>query len=583
MDILKTKDLSFKYDKSKSDNEILSLKNINLSIKEGSFVTILGHNGSGKSTLAKHFNALLTPTLGDVLVCGFNTKDDNHLWEVRQTCGMVFQNPDNQIVATIVEEDIAFGLENLGIDPAEIEERVSVALQSLGMESYRKEVTATLSGGQKQRIAIAGILAMRPKCIVFDEPTAMLDPIGRLEVLQAIKQLLKEGITVILITHFMDEVILSDRVIIMQNGEIALDNVPKKIFNDINKVKLLGLALPQITEVAYNLYNKGIEIPTNILTIQEMVDFLIKRVPNGSSQIIENNSNNLLAIENVHKIIKVEGLNYVYNSNTPLKKMALKNINIEINKGDFVGIIGHTGSGKSTLVQHLIGLLKPTSGKVLFNNEDINKDKATIKAIRQKIGLVFQYPEHQLFEETVYKDVAFGPKNMGLSEEDVHRRVCNALSLVDVPEQYFNKSPFEISGGQKRRVAIAGILAMEPEVLVLDEPTAGLDSQASYEILKHILTIHKKTNNTVIIISHSMEDIARLVDKLIVLNEGEVKYTGTPRQVFKNTEDLEKIGLAVPKISYLVKKLAKYKVLIKEDILTVDEATEEIYNLLKKL
>lgn len=251
------------------------MNSLNIDLEEGKFIAIIGHNGSGKSTLAKHFNALLMPTEGDVYVNGMNTKDSAHVWDIRQTAGMVFQNPDNQLVATVVEEDVAFGPENLGIDPKEIRKRVDFALNAVDMFKYKDSAPHMLSGGQKQRIAIAGVIAMRPQCIILDEPTAMLDPMGRKEVINTIQRLNKEnGITIILITHFMEEAVLADRVIVMDDGNIALDGTPKEVFKEVKKLKDLGLDVPQVTELAYKLKQEGIDIPTEILTVDEMVRFI---------------------------------------------------------------------------------------------------------------------------------------------------------------------------------------------------------------------------------------------------------------------------------------------------------------------
>lgn len=248
--------------------------------------------------------------------------------------------------------------------------------------------------------------------------------------------------------------------------------------------------------------------------------------------------------------IKINHLTHVYGENSVFEKKALDDINLEINDGEFIGLIGHTGSGKSTLIQHLNALLVPTSGEVLLNGENIYADKSKLKTIRQKVGLVFQYPEHQLFEMTVYKDVAYGPGNLGLSEDEIDKRVREALETVGLGDEIYEKSPFELSGGQKRRAAIAGVLAMEPEVLILDEPTAGLDPKGRDEILDAIKLMHEKRKITVILVSHSMEDVAKLVDRIVVLAKGKIAVTGTPKEVFAQTEKLESIGLAAPQISY---------------------------------
>ena len=273
--MIKSEDLVFKYVNSEEQNEKLAINHVSMEVKNGEFLVILGHNGSGKSTMAKHMNALLLPSGGKMYVDGLDTSDIENIWEVRRRAGMVFQNPDNQLVATIVEEDVAFGPENLGVDPKEIRERVDDSLKAVGMDEYRKHAPHLLSGGQKQRIAIAGILAMRPKCIVLDEPTAMLDPSGRNEVMKTIKEVNKKfGITIILITHYMDEAAQADRIIVMDKGEKVMEGVPREIFSQVKKIKSIGLDVPQVTELAYELQKEGVDISTEILNIDEMVNAL---------------------------------------------------------------------------------------------------------------------------------------------------------------------------------------------------------------------------------------------------------------------------------------------------------------------
>ncbi len=281
--------------------------------------------------------------------------------------------------------------------------------------------------------------------------------------------------------------------------------------------------------------------------------------------------------------IEISHLTHLYNPGTAMERKALDDVNITINDGEFVAFIGHTGSGKSTLIQHLNALIKPTSGKILLDGEDINADKTKLKAIRQKVGLVFQYPEHQLFEMTVFKDVCYGPKNMGLSEEEVNAAAEKALNLVGLDQSFYDKSPFELSGGQKRRVAIAGILAMNPRVLVLDEPTAGVDPRGRDEILGAIDHMHKETGITVILVSHSMEDVAKYADRIVVMNNGHVALTGTPKEVFSRVSELEEMGLAAPQTSYVMKGLKDNGLNVPQDVYTVDEATDVLYELLKQV
>ena len=274
--------------------------------------------------------------------------------------------------------------------------------------------------------------------------------------------------------------------------------------------------------------------------------------------------------------IELKNVNYIYAPGTAYEKHALKDISFEIPQGQFVGIIGHTGSGKSTLIQHMNGLVKATSGDILYDGQSIYKQGYNMKELRSQVGLVFQYPEHQLFEVDVFSDVCFGPKNLGLSKEEVEARAREALELVGFPEKYYKQSPFELSGGQKRRAAIAGVLAMRPKVLILDEPTAGLDPKGRDEILDQIAYLHKQTGMSVVLVSHSMEDVARYVERIIVMNKGNKLYDGTPKEVFAQYQGLEKIGLAAPQVTYIMHSLQEKGFRLKTDATTIEEAAEEI-------
>lgn len=281
--------------------------------------------------------------------------------------------------------------------------------------------------------------------------------------------------------------------------------------------------------------------------------------------------------------IQINRLTHVYNEGTAFEKIALNEVSLEIKTGEFIGLIGHTGSGKSTLIQHLNGIIQPTSGEILLDGENIHKDKAKLKEVRRRIGLAFQYPEYQLFEMTVYKDVAFGPTNLGWPQEKIHESVVSALELVGISHELFEKSPFELSGGQKRRVAIAGVLAMNPEVLILDEPTAGLDPKGRDEILAAIRKLHEERGITVILVSHSMEDVAKLADRIIVMHRGQVAMTGTPREIFSHPQELEQMGLAAPQVSYVFAELKRRGYDVPTDIYTVEEARDALLRLVKQV
>lgn len=606
MRMIKTDNLIFEYKKHDDEGNVIgahrAIDEINLDIEEGQFIAILGHNGSGKSTLAKHMNAILVPTGGTMWVDGKDTGSEENIWDVRQSAGMVFQNPDNQIIGTVVEEDIGFGPENLGVPTEEIWKRVEESLSAVGMIEYRHHSPNKLSGGQKQRVAIAGVVAMRPKCIVLDEPTAMLDPNGRKEVLRTVEELRRrEKVTVILITHYMEEVVGADRVIVMDKGHVVMDGTTKEVFSQVETLKKYRLDVPQVTLLAHELKKKGYDIPDAVLTTEELVEALAKcevtlnieqegnaaadgNMAGNSEHALELQSGAFAEGTDVSKepLLKVDHVNYIYSPGNAYEKHALKDVSLDIYQGQFVGIIGHTGSGKSTLIQHLNGLIKATEGAIYYQGENIYGDKYNLRQLRNQVGLVFQYPEHQLFEIDVLTDVCFGPKNQGLSAEECKERAIEALQLVGLPEKYYERSPFDLSGGQKRRVAIAGVLAMKPKVLVLDEPTAGLDPKGRDEILDQIAHLQKEGNLTVILVSHSMEDIAKYVDRIVVMNKGSKMFDDVPKNVFAHYKELENVGLAAPQVTYMMHALAEKGIPVNTQATTILEAVDTIAQTLKK-
>ena len=573
-----------------------AIDHVDLDIQEGQFIAVLGHNGSGKSTLAKHINGLLVPSEGTLWVDHMDTSSPEDIWKIRQRAGMVFQNPDNQIIGTVVEEDVGFGPENLGVPTEDIWKRVDDSLEAVGMTAYRKHSPNKLSGGQKQRVAIAGVMAMKPKCIVLDEPTAMLDPNGRKEVLKVVHELNREEkVTVILITHYMEEVVFADDVYVMDQGHLVMHGKPREIFSQVKQLKKYRLDVPQVTMLAYELRKNGLDIPKGLLTIDELLEALqdpILKAPDNWEQMEipqyrSTGSDMEWKTEQVQSAsgetsLRLEHVYYTYNPGTAYEMHALKDINLEIPQGQFVGIIGHTGSGKSTLIQHFNGLVRPTQGKIYFEGQDIWAEQFPLRGLRSQVGLVFQYPEHQLFETDVLTDVCFGPKNQNLTQEECEERAKEALTHVGLDESYYAKSPFELSGGQKRRVAIAGVLAMNPKVLILDEPTAGLDPQGRDEILDQIASLHKTRGITIILVSHSMEDIAKYVDRIIVMNHGVKEYDDAPKKVFSHYRELEKIGLAAPQITYIMHALSEKGLDVDVNATTVEEARVSIMGAIEK-
>lgn len=606
MENIVVKDVSYQYTRRNENDEVIetlsALSALNFSIEAGSFVCILGHNGSGKSTLAKLFNALQLPTEGTILVSGMDSREEKNIFPIRREVGMVFQNPDNQIIASVVEEDVGFGPENIGLPTDEIWQRVNNALSAVHMEAYRLKSPNHLSGGQKQRVAIAGTLAMEPKTIVLDEPTAMLDPSGRKEVLESVLELKrKKGISIILITHYMEEAVNADRILLMDSGKLVMDGSPREVFQHVERLREYRMDVPLITELAHKLQKKGFPIEKTILKKEELEEELFKLKEEGFS-LQESKPEKEADIqeeadvqkdadikgEQLHAddyVVEVNHLSAIFQEGTAMESYALKDLSMKIRRGSLTAVIGHTGSGKSTLVQHLNGLIKAKSGEIFVSFREnpplvksgksflFFKGKKTViekkgrlslseegfdyHALRFKIGLVFQYPEYQLFEETVLADVMFGPLNQGKSREEAEVLAKEALASLGIGEELYAKSPFELSGGQKRKVAIAGVLAMGPELLILDEPTAGLDPAGRDELFEEIAGLRKNYAMTILLVSHSMDDVARYADEVLVLHQGELKLEGTVEEVFSKKEELEAMGLGLPQIRALLFDLKK--------------------------
>ncbi len=564
-DFVDIKNAYFSYRHSNHD-PLLAVDDVSLKIASGRHVAILGRNGSGKSTLARLINALEQPARGIVLISGMNTADEDKVWEIRRLCGMVFQNPDNQIIGTTVEEDVAFGPENLGFAQPEIRKAVDQALTYVGLLTEAEKPPHLLSGGQKQKLAIAGILSMRPSCLILDEATSMLDPISRADFMQLVQALAHDQkITVINITHHMEEVLLADEAYVMSGGKIVSQGTPAEVFDQVELVRREGLDVPTHNEIAFEV-SRLLEQPLNKLeasswqdaqqAIMRMLGEAGKRIANSSWRPTMPQHPNKPDTSAAPNVISVENLSYTYAPGTSMATQALSAVSFDVRKGELLGIIGHSGSGKSTLIQHLNGLIRGRKGQITV----LGMDAATstdIKKIRQHVGLLFQYPEHQLFEETVFQDIAFGPRRMGLDMNQIEPRVLKAAKIVGLTNVELERSPFELSGGQKRRAAIAGILAMEPEILILDEPAAGLDPAGRDEILDYAARL-RHMGVTIILVSHSMEDIARLADRVLVLRQGKVHAFGPTAAVFRSEEHLRQAGLSLPRTTAFLREMRSY-------------------------
>ncbi len=576
-----------------------ALNGVSFSVKKGEFLAIIGHNGSGKSTLARLINGLLQPDSGTVTVFGLNVAEGKNSIEVRRHAGIVFQNPDNQMVASIIEDDVAFGPENLGVEREEIGRRIEWALEAVGMSAHRTGTPSHLSGGQKQRIAIAGVLAIKPEILILDESTAMLDPKGRREVMEVVSRLNREeGITVIIITHFMEEALLADRTIVLNRGEIVMQGTPQQIFLHSERLEAYNLSLPRIGKICKALQSASIPV-ADCLTPEQLAEEISSAAKsmgartNSAAYIPEPTA------QNPHEWdIDIKDLTYTYSAKSPFATAALKGINLHIDEGEFFGIIGHTGSGKSTLVQHLNALIKlpqaqkryrakkPKKGQpapvlphISVGQFNLADKKCDFVKLRESVGMVFQYPEYQLFAESVYEDVAFGLKNFrkGISKEDAEAAVRDAITMVGLDyDEIKDKSPFDLSGGQKRRVAIAGVIVTKPHILILDEPAAGLDPLGKQEIMELLHKLHREWCSTVIIVSHDMDEIADNCTKAAVISEGKVVRCECPHELFKRGAELESLGLDVPLTAKACRRLQQLGTEVDTDFTCEDFSSKVI-------
>lgn len=593
--MIRAEQVRFQYKKRDVDGNVIAteeiLKGVDLTIKKGEFIALLGRNGSGKTTFSKQLNAILRPSEGTVTVDEMGTRDVEKLYEIRQRVGMVFQNPDNQMVAANVEEEVAFGPENLGMESDTIVARVKQALEQVRMWKRRKTAPNHLSGGQKQRIAIAGILAMHPDYIVLDEPTAMLDPKGRKEVMEALQRLNQEQeMTVILITHDMEEAALASRVILLADGQVRFDGTPEDFFGEDALLAEMGMEAPLSYRVRKLIDSDVFEKKIGDARVEEATIDKREKVAEydktgreweASFELVDKKKNKKAEAETDEKdkdLLSLQHVSYIYSPGTAYEKVALDDVNLSLGKGEIVGLAGHTGSGKSTMIQLLNGLLKPTSGTVTFEGKDIHAKGYSGNYLRSKVGMVFQYPEHQMICDTVWEDVAFGPSKQGLTGEACETRVEEALRFVDLPEKYYQASPLQLSGGQKRRVAIAGVLAMHPEYIILDEPAAGLDAAGKRETFDRIRRMSREQGIGVLLVSHSMEDLAEYADRIIVLDDGKKILDDRPVQIFAKRETLADCGLDVPETVKLADKLRANGYQIPQNVIREKELLDYLGN-----
>ncbi len=553
MSFINIKGLSHKFNiKDKDGNKIgenWAIKDVDFLADKGEIIAILGRNGSGKSTFARHLNGLLAPHEGSIVIGGQELVGAKEMTFVRRQVGMVFQNPDNQIVGNTLAEDIGFGLENLGVSSNDIWKKIDEMLEFTGLSAYKYKNTARISGGQKQRLAIASAMAMSPECIVLDEATSMLDPQGARTMLELVQKLNKEkNITVIMVTHKISEALMADRIYILDDSRIVAAGTPKEVLGDVTQLKKYGLEIPVSMKLEAGI---PIDVCTEYKRRQKksQKEFGAPDSQNAS-QSEYGSSDDLSAYLGKRDssdddcIIELQDVEYSYvNGNDSYH--ALQDVNVRIYKGQVVAVIGQTGSGKSTLLQMINKLIVPQSGRVYLYGKDVQSVKNT-KTIRSRIGYVFQFPESQLFESTVLKDVMYGPLNFGMQKDEAERAARHALELVGVPDKYEDYSPFELSGGLKKRVAMAGILAYEPDILILDEPACGLDGESREQLWDIIRSLNREKNVTVILVSHDMEDVYEISERVLLMDQGKIVYDGDTDAFFYDKVLTDRYGIDIP-------------------------------------
>jgi energy-coupling factor transporter ATPase len=568
--LIQVRDLHFTY-RGDGGEAVDALRGVSLSLRPGEFVALVGANGSGKTTLARHLNALLVPDRGEVWVSGLSTHDRAAWPSIRSQVTMVFQRPEDQIVATIVEDDVAFGPENLGLPGEEIERRVRWALETAGVWHLRHRPPHLLSAGQGQRVAIAGALAMSPRCLVFDEATAMLDPAGRREMLTLLHRLHADGMTVVLITHLMSEAVEAERVVALEGGRVAFDGPCRPFFADSGQLARLGLGAPALSVLSAELASRWPGFPGDLLTAGELAEVLLPRLRPGPVPILSGTDPGRAETDAAHgsPLVEVQGLHHAYMEGTPFATVSLEGATLDVYAGETVALLGPTGSGKSTLLQLVAGLLQPRAGQVHLRVDG----EADGVAGRKWLGMLFQRPEEQLFEIYVGDDVAFGPRRLGLDQGAVRERVRWAMEMVGLPFlAYKDRFTQGLSGGERRKAALAGVLALGPRLLLLDEPTSGLDPQSRQSLVDTLRRLNCEEGMTLLMVTHAMEDVVALADRAVVLDGGRVVAEATPRQLFSDPGLPVRHGLEPPAVAMLMHQLRAAGAAVRTDVMSVDEA-----------
>jgi len=546
------------------------LRNISFTVNKGDFVLIAGPTGCGKSTLVYCLNGLIPHVFegelsGKVIVNGKDTRDFE-VYQLAQSVGAVFQNPESQLCSLIVEDEVAFGPENLALGKEEIRKRVDFALEATNIRDYVQKYVFNLSAGQKQRVVIASTLSLLPKILVLDEPLSELDPVGCKEMLQTLKKLNQDlGMSIVMTEHKLEEVLgVVKKALIMDEGQIVAQGEPIEVFKDVGLIERLGLRVPEIVKFGYKLVEEGLS--TKLALSMEEADTVISGLGKFAPKKILNPDHGDGQYENkqvLKPLVRTESLFYIYDDGT----VALNGINLGISSGEFVAILGCNGAGKSTFAQVMTGLLKPTRGKMYIDSKDITKCSAA--EIAETIGYTFQNPENQLFCDTVRDEVAFGPKQLNLLKKDVDERVKDALHVMGLT-WLEDRYPQALSRGQRLRVAIASVLSMKPKVLILDEPMAAQDFNQIVSLMKHLKLLNSQ-GLAVVIITHDINVTARYAGRVVLMSKGEIVADGKPHEVLSNEELVARSRLSPPAAVSLSRRMGL------PPMLTIDELSQAVW------
>ncbi|MCG8513302.1 MAG: energy-coupling factor transporter ATPase [Halanaerobiales bacterium] len=551
--VISIKNMSFTY----KETETPAVQDINLEIYKGQIVLLLGKSGCGKSTLSLAINGLIPHLIegeirGSVETCGINISEQNSA-EMSKKTGFVFQDPEVQLFSMTVEDEVAMSLSNMAVPLDEMRSQVDWALETVGMRGFELQDPASLSGGEKQRVAIASVLARNPELLIFDEPTGNLDPVASRKVYQTIKDICSSGNhTVIIAEKDLGALIdFVDYVVLLDKGKIVSTGTPREILQQVELLKKCGVRVPACVQLGLELQAKGFSYPKLPITAEELVK------PLGVFKTAyQSDKPNLDSTAQKGVVIEFDQVTHQFKNGYK----GLDNISIKINKGEFISILGMNGAGKSTLVSHIIGLLRPTKGTVLVNNEA--SVKFTVAEMARRVGFIFQNPNHQIFNDTVHKEITFGPKNLGWAEEEIERAAIQITRVASL-EGMENKDPEGLSIGEKQRVALASILVMDPDILILDEPTTGQDQNSLDDMMAIVAELHRR-GKTIIMITHDMDVALQYSNRVALMHKGKILWQGPVQEAFFQKQVLEQARLNQPEVLKIANLILKENTFIRD-------------------